>query len=120
MLWIFWGIDRVKEYGPSYPLNCENCDNEVYYQLTRVRVWALLLILPIPYRSNYYLECPICGAALKLSKKERKEAKSMVGHTVDFEAGDISKIEYENKLAEFDDLLVGNKDKLGGGDSPPT
>lgn len=105
MLWVAWGITREKDYGPAYPLQCSNCKNETYHRLLRSIRLGLFFIIPIPYKWNYYLYCPVCDYGIKLSRHERKAVKDLISPTEAFMEGQISEEAYLSQVEELDVVL---------------
>ncbi len=78
---IIAGFDHIKEkdYGETYPTKCPNCNNNVYLHLKNIKKFFTVFFIPlIPYKSKYYLLCPICNTGTKLSKEEVEKAKEFM------------------------------------------
>ena len=72
-MFIIWGFGHrtVKKYGQAAAAICGRCNNNVNRELVKITNWFTLFFIPIiPYKTRYYLSCPICGEAMELSKEE--------------------------------------------------
>jgi len=78
MFFIFgFGKQTVKELGTTEKIRCQNCGNVREWQYRKVTTWFSLFFIPvIPYKTTYIKSCPICKAALEVTKEEA------INHTV--------------------------------------
>lgn len=59
---------------------CPRCGNQAVWQLVRKRHWFTLFFIPlIPYRTEYFMACPVCRAGKKLTKQEAKAILNQQG-----------------------------------------
>lgn len=100
MFFLFgWGRQSRKNYGPTLPLKCPNCNNDVFLHLLHARTWFSLFFIPVlPYNSEYYLLCDICSRGLKISRSQLGLAKQMNQTTVAFLNGDLTQEQYATAL----------------------
>lgn len=103
-----WGHTRTKDYGGAYPIYCENCQNEVFYHISKIRDWFTLFFIPvIPYRKQYWLSCPVCGAGYELEgRRQRKKAVEMAKEAERFDKGEITQEEWLNSVESFENLWL--------------
>ena len=95
-----WGKQTTTEYGPVMPVTCSHCNNEVYWHLTRTRVWFTLFFIPIiPYESKHNLLCPICSWGIELHGPQIERAKQLAMPTTEYLANRISDSEYRQTLS---------------------
>lgn len=75
-MFIIYGFGKTttKDFGTLQTAPCTNCNNQVKKQLVRVRTWFTLFFIPvIPYRTQYFLICPICRKGEVLKKDQFME-----------------------------------------------
>lgn len=103
-----WGNTRTKDYGEAYPIYCENCQNEVFYHTSKIRDWFTLFFIPvIPYRKEYWLSCPVCGAGYEIEgRKKRKKAVEMANKAEKFGEGEITQEEWLESVESFENMWL--------------
>ncbi len=90
-----FGHRTVKEYGPTLPTKCSNCNNSTFWRLSYSRSWFTLFFIPIiPYQSKYYLLCEICSRGMELEGPQIEKAKQLNRLTRAFLAKQISEEKY--------------------------
>ena len=95
-----WGKQTRTEYGPVMPMTCSHCNNDVYWNLTRIREWFTIFFLPIiPYKSEHHLLCPICSWGVELHGSEIERAKQLAGHTTEYSGDRISDDAHQQSLS---------------------
>lgn len=100
---IFGRKVREKDYGPSYPLNCPHCDNEVYYHAYKWRSWFHIFWIPlIPWTSHKELVCPICQAGFELERSAFKAAEELVDDTQQYRERQLSEQQFARSIQEFE------------------
>lgn len=109
---------KSKNLGRAYPNKCPYCENEVYYDLIRLkkRFW---FFLPLSSEIQYYLACPVCDYGVELNDKANKYAKQISTDTDRYLDGEIDEQEYTDSLEEFDHALGVNRQytaQISGGD----
>lgn len=70
-MFIIYGFGKTttKDFGCLPTDHCTNCNNQIQKRLIRVRTWFTLFFIPIiPYRTRYFLICPICRKGEALNK----------------------------------------------------
>lgn len=74
---IGFGKKTVKDLGETgEQQQCFSCANMVFYHLILVRTWFTYFFIPIiPYRNQYFVECPACLHGMEISGSEVKAAK---------------------------------------------
>ena len=96
-----WGYETRREYGPTLPIKCPNCNNDVFWHLLHSRIWFTLFFIPvIPYQSRYYLLCEICSQGIELKDSKIDEIKQVNQATVSFLNQEITQEKYKTVLAE--------------------
>ena len=71
-MFIIWGFGKVtgKKYAFNNSYYCPRCHNTVQTILVKATTWFTLFFIPtIPYRKEYFFECPICGNAQMVTKQ---------------------------------------------------
>lgn len=73
-MFIIWGFrDIQKELGQVGYYHCNRCNNDGYWRLMKVTNWFTLFFIPvIPYRTKYYVYCPVCHDTSQVPKEEAK------------------------------------------------
>ncbi|MCX7746053.1 MAG: zinc ribbon domain-containing protein [Clostridia bacterium] len=90
-----WGRRTTKDYGPTLPMRCGNCNNNVYSRLIHVRTWFTLFFIPvIPYESKHYLLCDVCTRGFELHGADVERFKEMNRITSVYLSGGMSEDEY--------------------------
>jgi len=101
-----WGHQTIKKIGVVYKNNCSHCNNEVYLELARYRTWFTLFFIPvIPYKTKYFLGCPICQYGVTLSGDQLETIRPLAEANKLLIDGQISEAEYKRKI----DQLGGEK-----------
>ena len=102
MIIIFgWGYETRKEYGPTMPIKCPNCNNNVFWHLLRSRIWFTLFFIPvIPYQSRYYLLCEICSQGIELRYSQIDQIKQLNQATMSFLNHEMTEEQYNTVLTE--------------------
>lgn len=79
MFFLFgWGHQTTKNYGPTLPIRCPNCNNDTVWHLGRTKTWFTLFFIPvIPYRTDRYYVCEICAHGKLLDSAEFEEAVAL-------------------------------------------
>ena len=74
-MFIIWGFKKTtKELGFVGYYHCSRCNNDGNWQLMKIVSWFTLFFIPlIPYHTEYYVYCPICHSATRVSKEEAKQ-----------------------------------------------
>jgi hypothetical protein len=74
---IGFGKKTVKDLGETgQQQRCFSCSQLVFYHLVMVRTWLTYFFIPIvPYRNQYFVECPACAQGIEISDSEVKAAK---------------------------------------------
>jgi len=94
-----WGYETRKEYGPTLPIKCPNCNNNVFCHLVHSRIWLTLFFIPvIPYQSRYYLLCEICSQGVELKDTQIDEIKRVNQTTLSFLNQEITQEQYKSFL----------------------
>jgi hypothetical protein len=96
MFFIFgWGRKTVKDYGPTIPAKCGNCNNNVYFKLVNVKLWFTLFFVPVfPYESKYILLCSTCSRGRELYDKDIEKAKNYNRLTTSYLKKEITDEQY--------------------------
>ena len=102
MIWIFgWGHQTTKDFGPTLPVKCPNCNNSTDFHLKRIRKWITLFFLPvIPYKTEHLLTCEICSRGMSLKGNQVQKAQKLNQTTQDFRNGKIREDQYRLKLKD--------------------
>jgi len=61
-----------KEMGATkISYHCNNCNNDNFFKVTRLRRYFTLFFIPIfPVSSKYFVHCPICDRGAEVKKKD--------------------------------------------------
>jgi hypothetical protein len=71
MLIFGWGRVTYKRFLLEGHTQCGVCNNTIEIILTRATTWFTLFFIPvIPYRKEYYFECPICRSAAMIPREQ--------------------------------------------------
>lgn len=80
-----WNYQTSKNHGPTLPMKCPHCGNEVFLHLLHERRWFTLFFIPvIPYSSRHFLLCDICSHGYELESDKVEEAKQLNYKTLFF------------------------------------
>jgi len=67
-----WGSGQAKDLGEVAPARCPRCRNDVYLHFVKSEKRVSLYFVPlVPYGSDEYLLCPICGNGLQVRPEHR-------------------------------------------------
>ena len=102
MLNFGWGGGPPKDFGPTVPSTCTNCQNQTVLHYVRTKKWFRLFFIPVfPYESQEYLLCPVCTRGITLNKEQAAMAMD-VAHTYDaWHAHQISDDEYNTRASRL-------------------
>jgi hypothetical protein len=73
---IGFGKTTVSDLGETgLEQQCVWCSARVYYHLIFIRTWFTYFFVPVlPYRSEYRVECLLCGGGVRIRGNEMKAA----------------------------------------------
>lgn len=96
MFFLFgWGRRTTTEHGPTFPVNCSNCNNHIWLHLFSYRTWFTVFFIPvIPYESKTLLICPVCSRGMELQGDQVERAKRLNGVARAFLANEIPESAY--------------------------
>jgi hypothetical protein len=71
------GKKTAKDLGETgQQQRCFSCSQVVVYHLVIVRTWLTYFFIPVvPYRNQYFVECPACAQGIEIGGNEVKAAK---------------------------------------------
>lgn len=96
-----WGFRTIKNFGPAFKNLCSHCNNEQYWNLSRVMTWFTLFFIPVfPYEIKYHLLCPVCKWGIELNQKQINDIKPIAEANQLLIDGKISQDEYKIRLAQ--------------------
>jgi len=66
-----WGHRKTDTYGEATEvIVCARCNNEVRRVVLKDTTYFTLFFIPlIPYKSEHFVVCPVCGDAYALTKE---------------------------------------------------
>ena len=97
-----WGKQTSKEHGPTLAVDCPNCNNYGWWELSKVTTWITLFFIPvIPYESKRYLACATCGYGVELSNQKYLEALEINKVAKQFFDDSITESDYQRVADEF-------------------
>lgn len=69
---IIWGFRQTQKIlGATIAYLCERCHNTNPFQILKVTSWFTLFFIPIiPYRTEYFIMCPICSYGYGIPKQQ--------------------------------------------------
>ena len=79
MVLIFgWGGGPVDDRGEVAPVRCPNCHNDVYFhQIHSTQQVSLFFVPVMPYGTDEYLVCPVCGHGLEIPLQHQSAVHAM-------------------------------------------
>lgn len=96
-----WGKKTVKDHGDTFPMECGNCNNKVFFKLVSVKTWFTLFFIPIiPYESKNLLMCGVCKRGFELTNDKFDRAKTLSQHTISYKNKTIDSEEYKKHMEE--------------------
>jgi len=97
-----WGHGPVDDRGDVAPLRCPNCHNDVFLHHVRSTKRVSLFFVPVmPYGTDEYLVCPVCGRGLPIALQHRSTVEAMRAATSAFRAGRIAELDYRARVDGF-------------------
>lgn len=97
----------MKEYGPTYAVQCPNCDKTQFWNLVHMRLWFTFFFIPIfPYESKYLMVCPICQQGIKLAGQQVRRAIELNKYSLAFLNKALEKEDYFAHLSQLDPLSI--------------
>jgi zinc ribbon protein len=97
-----WGHQSVKEHGPTYKIECPNCDKSEMWQLLQIRTFFTLFFIPVfPYESKKIMICPVCQHALELPDPVFQKAKVVADIHMNLANKKITEFEYKTQMDNF-------------------
>ena len=103
MVLIFgWGRGPVDDRGDVAPVRCPNCHNDVFLHKVQSTKRVSLFFVPVmPYGTDEYLVCPICGHGLQIRLEHQQAVEGMRAATSLFRAGRITEPDYQARTDAF-------------------
>jgi hypothetical protein len=78
MFFIFGLRKKPGSRGPVFSSQCYHCKNHVDWIHFKVTDWFELFFIPLlPFRSEHYLACEICGYAVPLDGEESRGVETL-------------------------------------------
>ncbi len=71
---IIWGWRKMRKVLLDVDeMECSNCHNINRFKLIRYTSWFTIFFIPlIPFKSDYFIVCPICEYGYKIDKIEKE------------------------------------------------
>jgi len=97
-----WGNGRAEDQGEVVPVRCPNCHNDVVLHEVRSKKQISLFFVPVvPYGTDEYLACPICGKGLQLRPDQHGAVEAMRMATASFRRGSLPEAAYRARIDGF-------------------
>jgi hypothetical protein len=97
-----WGHGPVEDRGEVVPVRCPNCHNDVFLHKVRSTKRVSLFFVPVmPYGTDEYLVCPVCGHGLQIALEHQSAVEAMRAATSAYRAGRIREPDYRNRSDAF-------------------
>jgi len=91
-----------KDLGPAISQECDNCHNEEFWHLCKSSVWATLFFIPVfPYQRDKLLVCPVCRAAMTLTKEQFEELRPVAETNQALAEGKITEAEHHHRITQL-------------------
>jgi len=102
MFFLFgWGRQTRKDFGPTIPLKCGNCNNSGFHMLLHLKKWFTLFFIPVvPYESRHYLLCEVCSRGFELHGPQIEKAKRLNLATTSYLNKQTAEDQYRMALSE--------------------
>ena len=103
MVLIFgWGNGQAEDHGEVVPVRCPNCHNDVLLHEIRSTKRISLYFVPVmPYGTDEYLVCPVCGRGLQVRPEHRAAVDAMRAATTAMRHGSLSEPVYRTRIDGF-------------------
>lgn len=103
MLILFgWGHKKFTNYGPVYTHDCSNCNNISKWHLSKVTTYFEFFFIPVvPYSTKYYLSCPVCDKATRLTTEHFEYFKNFTLLNNALNQETISDEDYEEMITKL-------------------
>jgi hypothetical protein len=97
-----WGRGPADDRGEVAPLRCPNCHNDVFFHRIRSTKQVSLFFVPVvPYGTDEYLVCPVCGRGLQIPPGHQAAVEGMRVATTAYRAGRIAQADYTSRSDAF-------------------
>jgi hypothetical protein len=97
-----WGRGPVEDRGEVAPLRCPNCHNDAFFHKIRSTKRISLFFVPVmPYGTDEYLACPVCGHGLQIALGHQAAVEGMRVATIEFRAGRVTEPAYRDQTFAF-------------------
>jgi len=94
-----WGKQTTWNVGPVFRQRCSHCNNEEYWVLLRRTTWFSLFFIPIiPYKTQWWLLCPICKYGLELKPEQVKQLQPIAETNQLLATKRITEQEYQARM----------------------
>ncbi|HTX87150.1 MAG TPA: zinc-ribbon domain-containing protein [Candidatus Nanoarchaeia archaeon] len=95
-----WGRQTTWKVGPVFRQLCNHCKNDEYWILIRRTTWFTFFFIPIiPYKTQWWLICPICQYGLKLEAEQVKKLQPIAEINQLLAMKKITEQEYQSRIA---------------------
>jgi hypothetical protein len=107
-----WGDTAVENEGRTYPIYCQNCANEVFYDFVKIEKRAGVFFVPLfSYDSESWLLCPVCGVGYELRTRDEVEAaRSLKELTKSYLQGRMTEEKYLERKQDFEANFLQQRD----------
>jgi hypothetical protein len=97
-----WGRGPVDDRGEVAPTRCPNCHNDVVlHEIHSTKRVSLFFVPVMPYGTDEYLVCPVCGHGLQIRPEHHTAVAGMRAATGAFRAGSITPVDYRARTDYF-------------------
>lgn len=102
MLIFGFGPGKGQDLGEVIEVTCPFCHNDVCLHHVRSKKAVRLYFVPVvPYGTDDYLMCPICGRGLQLEKQQLPLIEPMQQTTQAYRSGDLDPTAYRDQADQF-------------------
>lgn len=99
LIFFGWGHTKVKNIGPTFKHRCVNCNNEEYWNLSKISTWFTLFFIPVfPYEFKYFFFCPVCERGVFLKKEEFQKLEPFAALNTELVEGKITEEQFLHRL----------------------
>jgi hypothetical protein len=96
------GAGKIHDHGPTLPVTCPRCHNQVlYHYVSRTRWFKLYFIPVVPLSRSHLLLCPICNHGPEINREDLARVQALNAVAVGHESGTVGDEEFRRAVEAY-------------------